>query len=357
MPETLGARLRRHREERQIDLRTIAEQSKIKLALLEGLERDDVSHWPAGIYRRAYLRTYAHAIGLDPDPLIREFVELHPDPEDLNAALANAAAEPLRSQSGAPARLRSMMGSALGSLTRLRGTPSPELAVQTPRAGERAMSPAPERPITPAPARSTASETEPVAANHASPETVATDPVAAEPPAPEPARQPGPGVDFERLAQLSTAVARVESATELEALLGTAADLLDATGIIVWIWDGEAGGLRAVMVHGYSQNLVAHLPPVARDADNATAEAFRTLQPCSVGGSADANAALVVPLLAAGGCAGVLAFELPDGREQVPQVRAAAVILAALLAQLTGRARATDAQAPRDLAVPAGGVR
>ena len=83
MPESFGARLRMRREERQIALTSIAEETKIKLALLEGLERDDVSHWPSGIFRKAYLRTYAHMIGLDPDEALREFLELYPEPADV----------------------------------------------------------------------------------------------------------------------------------------------------------------------------------------------------------------------------------------------------------------------------------
>ena len=49
MPESFGARLRQHRESQGIDLFTIAERTKIKLPLLEALERDDVSGWPSGI--------------------------------------------------------------------------------------------------------------------------------------------------------------------------------------------------------------------------------------------------------------------------------------------------------------------
>src|SRR5688572_31759359 len=92
MHESFGARLRRHREEQHIALATIAEQTKIKLSLLEALERDDVSHWPAGIFRRAFIRAYAHAIGLDPDVVVREFLEVHPEPSEV-AAAAQAAAE------------------------------------------------------------------------------------------------------------------------------------------------------------------------------------------------------------------------------------------------------------------------
>ena len=79
MDESFGARLRLQRERQQVALATIAEQTKIKLSLLEGLERDDVSHWPEGIFRRAFVRGYARAIGLEPDVVVREFLELHPD--------------------------------------------------------------------------------------------------------------------------------------------------------------------------------------------------------------------------------------------------------------------------------------
>src|SRR2546421_13079425 len=83
MPETFGTRLRRHRERQQIDLASIAAQTKIHQPLLEGLEADNVSHWPSGIFRRAFIRAYAHAIGLQPDDVVREFMELNPDPIEI----------------------------------------------------------------------------------------------------------------------------------------------------------------------------------------------------------------------------------------------------------------------------------
>src|SRR5579862_7642692 len=82
MPETFGARLRQRRERAGIALAIIAEQTKINVALLEGLERDDVSRWPSGIFSRAFIRGYAHAIGLEPEAIVREFLELYPDPAD-----------------------------------------------------------------------------------------------------------------------------------------------------------------------------------------------------------------------------------------------------------------------------------
>ena len=93
MDSTFGTRLRLQREGQQVSLAAIAEQTKIKLSLLEGLERDDLSRWPSGIFRRSYFRAYARAIGLDPDRVLGEFQALHPDPdvsEDVTRVMAEA---------------------------------------------------------------------------------------------------------------------------------------------------------------------------------------------------------------------------------------------------------------------------
>ena len=84
--ESLGGRLRYERERRQINLRSIAETTKIGVPLLEGLERGDVSRWPSGIFRKSFVRSYAEAIGIDPEPVVREFVDLYPDPLEVELA-------------------------------------------------------------------------------------------------------------------------------------------------------------------------------------------------------------------------------------------------------------------------------
>lgn len=80
MSDSFGAWLRRERERRHIDLASIAANTKVKASLFEGLERDDVSRWPSGIFRRSFIRAYAHAIGLDPEAIVREFQQRFPDP-------------------------------------------------------------------------------------------------------------------------------------------------------------------------------------------------------------------------------------------------------------------------------------
>jgi transcriptional regulator with XRE-family HTH domain len=77
---TLGAYLRAERERRDLSLRTISESTKVSLPLLEGLESDDISRWPGGIFRRAFVRTYAEAVGLDPDDVFRRFERQYKPP-------------------------------------------------------------------------------------------------------------------------------------------------------------------------------------------------------------------------------------------------------------------------------------
>jgi hypothetical protein len=91
---SFGGRLRDQRERAQITLGTIAAATKIKRSLLEELERGDLSTWPGGIFRRAFVRTYATAIGLSPESVIEEFVQVFP--ETGSAAHGDAPATELR---------------------------------------------------------------------------------------------------------------------------------------------------------------------------------------------------------------------------------------------------------------------
>jgi transcriptional regulator with XRE-family HTH domain len=76
--DAFGPNLRRTRLQRGITLQTISEETKISVEMLAGLERNDFSQWPYGIYARAYVRQYAYAIGLDPDVTVDEFCRWFP---------------------------------------------------------------------------------------------------------------------------------------------------------------------------------------------------------------------------------------------------------------------------------------
>ena len=70
--------MKRQREERGVPLRRIADTTKISVSALEALERNDISRLPGGIFSRAFVRSYAIEIGLDPEQTVREFLVQFP---------------------------------------------------------------------------------------------------------------------------------------------------------------------------------------------------------------------------------------------------------------------------------------
>jgi transcriptional regulator with XRE-family HTH domain len=321
MPESFGVRLRQQREQQQIALATIAQQTKIKLSLLEELERDDVSHWPTGIFRRAYIRAYAHAIGLDQDVIVREFLELYPEPvEVVETDSAVQAGDVAAWRASPPIRLRYLVGSAIDSLWRLRRSVVERSSVANQDSA--AMAPPQTR------------------------RDAVADPLSVR----QPDRWPPAPPDLSRLARLCTEFSRLSDAGEAAPLLDEMAGMLDAVGAIVWVWDSDLSELRPALAHGYSDSVLAHLPKVRHDADNATAAAFRTAQTCVVRGSETGNAALVVPVIGPAGCAGALALELRQGSEERPAVRAMATIVAAQLSRLIEPSSGSTLAADRRLA-------
>ena len=288
MPDSFGGRLRQQRERQQIALNTIAEQTKIKLSLLEALERDDVSHWPTGIFRRAFIRSYAHAVGLPPDDVVRDFLARHPDLDDAGATDSTVLAVAGDSDSGhrPPTRFRYLLGRAIGSLSSHVRPPHTDASP----------------PGLP-------------------PTSAADGGTAASPPLQPVASVSRADPDLADAARLCTELGRARHFGDAAPLLPRAAAMLDAAGLIVWVWDSQAVGLKPTLAHGYSDAMLARLPSVGRDADNATAAAFRLAQPCVVKGGTTTSGAVVVPLMAAAGCVGVLAFEMQQGGEQRESVR------------------------------------
>jgi cytoskeleton protein RodZ len=73
-----GTMMKRAREARGISLRQIATATKISVAALEALERNDISRLPGGIFGRAFVRSYATEVGLDPEQTVRDFLTQFP---------------------------------------------------------------------------------------------------------------------------------------------------------------------------------------------------------------------------------------------------------------------------------------
>lgn len=73
-----GRTLREARERRGVTLRQIATATKISVAALGALERNDIARLPGGIFSRAFVRSYASEVGLDPEEIVREFIAQFP---------------------------------------------------------------------------------------------------------------------------------------------------------------------------------------------------------------------------------------------------------------------------------------
>jgi transcriptional regulator with XRE-family HTH domain len=309
MADSFGTRLRQQREQKQISLRSISEQSKIGMALLEGLERDDLTHWPGGIFRRAFIRSYAQHIGLDPDTVSRELLQLFPDPAEVSPTpqAFSAAADLLATPS---ARLRYFLESALESLSLRRRAPDAVRVVDA----------------APVPTES------PVGEEHM--EDV------------PPPYTPMP--NLAAAAELCTELSRLSEPQDTAPALQRVAKMLDAVGVVIWVWDRRRTELRPWATHGYSAQVLAQLPRVRRDAENATAAAFRSMETRVVRGSELACGALAIPLMTSIGCIGVFAVELSKGREGTGPVLALATIFAAQLASMIGTVQLVAASSASD---------
>jgi cytoskeletal protein RodZ len=369
MSAGFGERLRAQRERQQISLETIAEKTKVRVGLLEALERDDLSQWPGGIFRRSYLRSYASAIGIDPEAAVREFVALHPEPVDAVEAIAEVS-ESQRTARRPPMRLQYLIASAVGALAQpfshksraAEGLVNSFVPPASAHAGLDDRHTAVEPAITNSDldlAVTPTVETERI--NHAveqarqielDEELQAFDETteAARAVAPVETGEPEPQVestqiespqvdstrpvDLPAMAQLCTRIVQSRTAADLEALLADACQILDAVGIIVWPWDPARDVLWPSLSHGYPRQMMAKLPTLSRDADNLIGTAFRSGSLQVIRGSGAATSAIVAPLITPGNCTGVLAVECASGREDDATRQALTTILAAQLSLL-----------------------
>ena len=110
-PADFGGRMKRLREERGVELREIAETTKISVSVLEALERNDISRLPGGIFSRGFVRAYAAQIGADPDIAVRDFIARFP--HDVPAAEPDGFG---RSQPSASVRARIALAMAMAIL-------------------------------------------------------------------------------------------------------------------------------------------------------------------------------------------------------------------------------------------------
>jgi hypothetical protein len=161
-------------------------------------------------------------------------------------------------------------------------------------------------------------------------------------------------------AQVCTEFGRVRDFDDLAGLLGRAADVMEASGLVVWLGNTAGADLRPVLSHGYPPQTIARMPSVPKSANNAAAAAYRggALQ-IVLSRPGSAAGAIVAPLLVADGCIGALSVEIRGGGETSDGIQALVGIFAAQLAGVlagsVADASASDAPAVPESKVAAGG--
>lgn len=93
--DDIGARLRRAREQRGLSLRDAANRTRLSIVMLEAIEQNDFERLPGGMFRKAYVRTLAAEVGLDPDELASEYVARFEPPPEASAPPPPRLAPPL----------------------------------------------------------------------------------------------------------------------------------------------------------------------------------------------------------------------------------------------------------------------
>ena len=114
--EAFGRHCLRERELRGLTREEVARLTKLAPAVIEALESGDAARMPPRAYLLGYLRSYAAALGVDPDELVlrwREVEAVPPEPERRR---------PLRWRAGALA-LAALLVAALAAALLWRGRP------------------------------------------------------------------------------------------------------------------------------------------------------------------------------------------------------------------------------------------
>lgn len=152
------------------------------------------------------------------------------------------------------------------------------------------------------------------------------------PPAPLiPAPREVPAIDLVPAAELCADIARADSGEALAALVDRAAEVIGASGIVVWLEGGE-DALVPALTHGYGPQARSVLGALPLSEQNVTTLAWHSGQLQWVDGDSRSRAALAAPMFQGPRRTGVLAVELTKGSAAGPLPRALTSILAAQFA-------------------------
>jgi hypothetical protein len=140
-----------------------------------------------------------------------------------------------------------------------------------------------------------------------------------------------PALDLVPAAELCADIARADDGLAFEALVGRAAGVIGASGIVVWL-DGGDDVLVPVLTHGYGPHARAMLGTLPLADENMTTRAWHTGQLQWIDDDGASRSAIAAPMFQGARRTGVLSVELHEGAKAAPAPRALTSILAAQFA-------------------------
>ncbi|MFC4906458.1 helix-turn-helix domain-containing protein [Actinomadura gamaensis] len=96
---SIGETLARERERAGLTITEVSLRTRVRETVVSGIEHDDFTTCGGNFYARGHIRSIARVIGIDPEPLVREFDEAHggaPQPVSAVAAFEPETSVPLR---------------------------------------------------------------------------------------------------------------------------------------------------------------------------------------------------------------------------------------------------------------------
>jgi cytoskeletal protein RodZ len=83
---SIGETLAAARRDAGLSVTQLSQRTRIRETVIQGMERDDFSPCGGDFYARGHIRSVAKVIGLDPEPLIREYDAAHGGTREIGAA-------------------------------------------------------------------------------------------------------------------------------------------------------------------------------------------------------------------------------------------------------------------------------
>jgi cytoskeletal protein RodZ len=93
---SIGDTLAEARRQFGLTVTQVSQRTRIRETIIRGIEQDDFSACGGDFYARGHIRSIAAVVGADPEPLIREFDEIHGAPGAIRAADVFQPATPIR---------------------------------------------------------------------------------------------------------------------------------------------------------------------------------------------------------------------------------------------------------------------